>query len=91
VLEQELRDSPGLANHLQVVESIDHVLYQLLQHSASAQHSLIRYSLPYVSQIKNCICNEAAQIRRYISVQFEDYDWHDVRCRCTGRLSDHRF
>jgi len=46
--------------------------HQLLQHSASA-HSLIRYSLPYVSQIRTAICNEAAQIRRYISVQFEDY------------------
>jgi len=45
----------------------------LLQHSASAQHSLIRYSLPYVSQIRTAICNEGAQIRRYISVQFEDY------------------
>jgi len=90
VLEQELRDSPGLANHLQVVESIDHVLcHQLLQHSASAQHSLIRYNPSAQPVDKNAICNEAGAntALHFCAVKIMIGMMYD----CTGRLSDHRF
>jgi len=74
VLEQELRDSPGLANHLQVVESIGPCPMPPV---VAAQ----RLGSAFINSLQSALCQPdkelqsamKAQIRRYISVQFEDY------------------
>jgi phosphonate transport system substrate-binding protein len=75
VLEQELRDSPELANHLRVVESIGPCPMPPM---VAAQ----RLGSAFIDSLQSALCQpdtelqsamERAQIRRYACVQIEDY------------------
>jgi phosphonate transport system substrate-binding protein len=75
VLEEELRDSPELSNHLRVVESIGPCPIPPV---VAAQ----RLGSAFINELQSALCQpdielqhamEQAQIQRYVSVQSEDY------------------
>jgi len=75
VLEQELRDSPKLSHHLRVVESIGPCPMPPV---VAAR----RLGSAFIDELQSALCQpdtelqhamEQAQIRRYVSVQSEDY------------------
>lgn len=75
VLEQELRDSPGLVHYLRVIESIGPCPMPPV---VAAQ----RLGEEFISLIQSALCKpdtemqsalEQAQIQRYVAVQSEDY------------------
>lgn len=75
VLEQELRDSPELSNHLRVIESIGPCSMPPVvaaKHLNSTSINRLQSALLHPdSELQSAM--EQAQIRRYASVQCEDY------------------
>lgn len=76
VLEQQLRDSPKLVNHLRIIESIGPCPMPPIVVSVRLEN--------YIQDLQSALCQpdkelqtamKQAQIRRFDAVQSEDYEW----------------